>query len=36
MDGGGGAVTVIVWLTLLDWPLLPVTVSVAVNVPAPL
>jgi hypothetical protein len=34
-DGGGGAfVTVIVWLALLVWPPLPLTVSDALKVPA--
>jgi hypothetical protein len=28
--GGGGDVTVMVWLALLVWPLLPLTVKVAV------
>jgi hypothetical protein len=30
VTGGGGLVTVMVWLTLLVWPLLPLTVKVAV------
>jgi hypothetical protein len=33
-NGGGELVTVMVWLALLVWPLLPVTVNVAVKLPA--
>jgi len=32
----GRFVTVIAWLALLVWPLLPVTVRAAVKLPAPL
>ena len=35
VTGAGALVTVIVRLTLLLWPLLPVTVSFAVKLPAP-
>jgi hypothetical protein len=34
LTGCGGFVTVIVWLTLLVWPLLPATVKVTVKLPA--
>jgi hypothetical protein len=34
LTGGGGLATAMVWLALLVWPLLPVTVKVNVKLPA--